>query len=49
MSTKLPVEDNVVRYVRKRQLRRDSDGNVIGVLPDAFNRREREESFLKLA
>jgi hypothetical protein len=43
MSTKLPAEDHVVRYVRKRQLRRDSDGNVIGVLPDAFNRREHEE------
>jgi hypothetical protein len=43
MPTKLPVEDHVVRYARKRQLRRDSDGNVIGVLPDAFNRRERED------
>jgi len=43
MSTKLPAEDHVVRYVRKRQLRRDSDGKVIGVLSDAFNRREREE------
>ena len=40
--TKLPAEDHVVRYVRKRQLRRDSDGNVIGVLPDVFNRREGE-------
>jgi hypothetical protein len=43
MSNKLLAEDHVVRYVRKRQLRRDSDGNVLGVLPDAFNRREHEE------
>jgi hypothetical protein len=43
MSTRIPAEDHVVRYVRKRQLRTDSDGNVIGVLPDAFNRREHEE------
>lgn len=39
MPTKLPPKDHVVRYVRKRQLRRDADGNVIGVLPDAFRRR----------
>jgi hypothetical protein len=43
MPTKLPAEDHVVRYVRKRQLRRDSDGNVLGVLPEAFNRREGED------
>jgi hypothetical protein len=43
MSTRIPAEDHVVRYVRKRQLRTDSDGNVIGVLPDAFNRREHEQ------
>lgn len=42
MPTKLPAENHAVRYVRKRQLRRDSDDNVIGVLPDAFNRRESE-------
>ena len=43
MLTKLPPEDHVVRWVRKRELRRDSDDNVIGVLPDAFNRRKGEE------
>jgi hypothetical protein len=43
MPTKLPAEDHVVRYVRKRLLRRDSDDNVIGVLPDAFNMREGEK------
>jgi hypothetical protein len=42
MPTKLPAEHHVVRYARKRQLRRDADGNVIGVLPDVFNRREGE-------
>jgi hypothetical protein len=42
MATKLPGEDHVVRYVRKRQLRTDSDGNVLGVLPDAFSSREGE-------
>jgi hypothetical protein len=43
MSTKLPVEDHVVRYVPKPRLRRDEDGNVIGVLPQAFERREDED------
>lgn len=42
MATKLPGEDHVVRYVRKRQLRTDPDGNVLGVLPDAFSMREGE-------
>lgn len=38
----LPLADHVVRYVRARLLRRDDDGNVIGVLPQAFEHREGE-------
>jgi hypothetical protein len=42
MPTKLPTKDHVLRYVRKNRLRRDDGGNVIGVLPQAFERRETE-------
>lgn len=42
MAEKLPVDDHVVRYVRKRLLRRDDTDNVIGVLPQAFQLRENE-------
>jgi hypothetical protein len=42
MPTKLPAEDHVVRYVPKVRLRRDEAGNVIGVLPQVFERREDE-------
>jgi hypothetical protein len=42
MPTKLPTEDHVLRYVRKNRLRRDDSGNVIGVLPQAFEQRETE-------
>jgi hypothetical protein len=42
MPTKLPTEDHVLRYVRKNRLRRDDSGKVIGVLPQAFERRETE-------
>lgn len=43
MSVKpLPETDHVIRYVRKRLLRRDGDGNVVGVLPQAFELREGE-------
>lgn len=39
----LPDADDVVRHVRKRLLRRDEDGNVLGALPEAFQLREAEE------
>ena len=38
----LPDDDHVIRYVRKRALRRDEDDNVIGILPDALRHREGE-------
>lgn len=40
--TKLPLDNHILRYVRKRLLRRDEDGNVLGVLPQAFELRENE-------
>lgn len=39
----LPDEHSVVRHIRKPLLRRDENGNVLGVLPQAFQRRENEE------
>jgi hypothetical protein len=47
MPTKLPADDHVARYVRKNRLRRDDEGTVIGVLPQAFERRE-DESYLSV-
>jgi hypothetical protein len=41
-ATKLPPDDHVVRYVRKRLLRKDEDGNLLGVLPQAFEHKEKE-------
>lgn len=38
----LPDEDNVMRYIKKRLLQRDESGEVIGVLPQAFELRENE-------
>jgi hypothetical protein len=38
----LPLDHHVLRYVRKRLLRRDEDDNPIGVLPHAFQRRPGE-------
>jgi hypothetical protein len=38
----LPTEDHVVRYVRKRLLRTDGEGNLVGVLPQAFELRPNE-------
>lgn len=38
----LPDVSHVVRYVKKKLLRRDSEGTVIGVLPQAFEHREGE-------
>src|SRR5689334_9340834 len=39
----LPPDEHVVRYVRKRLLRRDENDAVIGVLPQAFEHRDGEE------
>ena len=39
---KVPDDSHVVRYVRKRQLRRDENGNVLGILPQALELREGE-------
>ena len=39
---KVPNDSHVMRYVRKRQLRRDEDGNVLGILPQALELREGE-------
>jgi hypothetical protein len=41
--TYLPPEDHVVRYVPWARLRKDEDGNVIGVLGAAFQLRADEE------
>ena len=42
MPTPIPPDNNVVRYVRKRLLRRDETGRITGVLPQAFELREGE-------
>lgn len=39
---KVPNDSHVVRYVRKRLLRRDEDGNVLGILPQALELRDGE-------
>ena len=41
-SAKIPPDNHVTRYVRKRLLRRDEDDNVIGILPQALELREGE-------
>ncbi|MGH6680563.1 MAG: hypothetical protein ACREDL_16905 [Bradyrhizobium sp.] len=41
--TNLPDEDHILRYVPWTRLRRDSEGNVLGFLPQAFQLREHEE------
>ena len=41
-SANIPPDNHVVRYVRKRLLRRDEDGNVLGILPQALALREGE-------
>lgn len=40
----LPNEDHVVRYISKNKILRDEDGNVLGVLPQAFALRELESN-----
>ncbi len=44
---KVPNDSHVMRYVRKRQLRRDENGNVLGILPQALELRE-GESYLSV-
>ena len=39
---KIPNDSHVMRYVRKRLLRRDENGNVLGILPQALNLKEGE-------
>lgn len=46
-ATKLPSDDHVVRYVRSRLLRKDEDGNVLGVLPQSLEHKE-NESYLSV-
>ena len=40
---RVPNDSHVMRYVRKRHLRRDENGNVLGILPQALELREGEE------
>src|SRR5208337_4672405 len=40
----IPDEDHIMRHVPWGRLRRDEDDNVIGFLPQAFERRPDEES-----
>lgn len=39
----LPSQDHIMRYVPPARLRRDEDGNVLGILPQAFSYRDEEE------
>ena len=41
----VPESDHVLRYVKKKDLRRDENDHVIGTLPDAFRHRE-DEAYL---
>ena len=41
-SDKVPHDSHVMRYVRKRGLRRDEYGKVLGILPQALELREGE-------
>lgn len=40
----LPGQDHIMRYVPPARLRRDEDGNVLGILPHAFAHRNGEDS-----
>lgn len=40
----LPGQDHIMRYVPPARLRRDEDGNVLGILPQAFAHRNDEDS-----
>jgi hypothetical protein len=39
----LPATDFILRYIHKNRLRRDENGNVIGILGQAFELRDNEE------
>jgi hypothetical protein len=41
---KLPPDHHVVRYVPWSKLRRDENDNVLGVLGEAFRRRDEEKA-----
>lgn len=43
----LPGHDHIMRYVPPSRLRRDEDGNVFGILPQAFAYRN-DEDFLSV-
>lgn len=45
--TKVADDSHVMRYVRKNRLRRDEDGNVIGILYQALELRD-EETYLSV-
>lgn len=38
----LPGQDHIMRYIPSARLRRDEDGNVLGILPQAFLYRDGE-------
>ena len=38
--TNLPNDDHVMRHVSWTRLRKDEDDNILGFLPDAFQRNE---------
>ena len=40
----LPGQDHIMRYVPPARLRRDEDGNVLGILAQAFYHRKDEDS-----
>ena len=40
----LPGSDHIMRYVPPARLRRDQDGNVLGILPHAFSYRNGEDA-----
>ncbi len=39
---RIPIDSHVMRYVRKRLLRRDENGKVLGILPQGLELREGE-------
>src|ERR1700731_389524 len=43
MPANVPPSDHVMRYAAYGRLRRDGDDNVLGLLPQAFLRKENEE------
>ncbi|MGH8548359.1 MAG: hypothetical protein ACRERU_07125 [Methylococcales bacterium] len=43
-SNKLPIKDNVVRYVSWNKLRKDENDEAIGILAEAFKMRDSDKS-----